>query len=136
MAILRDDPDPANLADAIAAVLPPAFQYPEVTAARVTLNGNVAVTPGFVESADALRAEFKLTAGSSGSIEVIYTDARPDADIGPFLKEELSLIQTLGDMACSAYDRKHFLHDLAERIKELTALHNASTLMLSDDASP
>ncbi|HEX7831679.1 MAG TPA: PAS domain S-box protein, partial [Thermoanaerobaculia bacterium] len=136
MAILRDDPDPANLADAIAAVLPPAFQYPEVTAARVKFNGNVAVTPGFVESANALRAEFKLTAGSSGSIEVVYTDARPDADIGPFLKEELSLIQTLGDMACSAHDRKHFLRDLAERIKELTALHNASTLMLSDDASP
>jgi PAS domain S-box-containing protein len=136
MAILRDDADPAGLADEIAAVLPPAFQYPEVTAARVRLGMNVAATPGFVESPETLRTEFRLTDGTSGSIEVIYTDSRPDADIGPFLTEELSLVRTLGDMACATYDRRYSLFVLAERVKEMTALHGASTLMLSEDPDP
>ncbi|HEX7832049.1 MAG TPA: ATP-binding protein [Thermoanaerobaculia bacterium] len=90
----------------LASILLPAFQYPEATAVRVRLGAHESVTPGFVASPDALHSDFKLSDGTSGSIEVIYTDARPAAAIGPFLTEELSLIRTLGDMARAAYERR------------------------------
>jgi PAS domain S-box-containing protein len=89
----------------LAALLPPAFQYPEVTVARVRLGDQEATTAGFSDALPILRTDFTTADGAHGSIEVAYTAERPVAAEGPFLAEERQLIESLGDMLRTAYDR-------------------------------
>ena len=90
----------------IAELLPPAFQYPAITAGRVRLGEIEYVMPGFTDALPILQAAFTTTDGQPGSIEVVYTEERPVADEGPYLAEERALINTLADMLRTDYDRR------------------------------
>ena len=102
----REEPDLQKLLNDLAKLLPPAFQYPEVTAGRVRLGEQEAATPGFTDSAPILRSAFTTADGKQGAIEVVYTEERPPAHEGPFLHEERSLLITLADMLRNAYDQR------------------------------
>ncbi len=79
----------------IAAVLPPAWQYPELCAARILFDGQVFSTEGYRNGADIQTAQFELQDGRKGTIEVVYLKKMPLAAEGPFLKEERDLINTI-----------------------------------------
>jgi PAS domain S-box-containing protein len=89
----------------LAALLPPAFQYPEVTAACVRLGDHAATTPGFGDALPLLCTDFTTVDGARGSIAVAYTAERPAEAEGPFLAEERQLIESLADMLRTACDR-------------------------------
>ncbi|MBZ5498358.1 MAG: hypothetical protein LAP85_18310 [Acidobacteriia bacterium] len=76
----------------IASLLPPAFQYPEITQARIVIDEESHATPGFREDGAALAGEIFIGEQYRGRVQVVYTDVCPQADEGPFLKEERSLI--------------------------------------------
>jgi PAS domain S-box-containing protein len=103
-------------------LLPPAFQYPETTAARLRLGQIETQTAAFVDSAEALRTDFTSADGLSGSIEVIYTKAHPPEMEGPFLTEERALINTLADMLRNSYDRQQAEEQLKTTTEQLRAL--------------
>src|SRR5262249_17346081 len=107
-----------------AALLPPAMQYPEVTAARVRLGEVVYATPGFLDTLPMLRAEFGLATGQHGSLEVVYTEARPQAGEGPFLTEERALLDSLADMLRTACDRRQATEALQKNADEISDLYN------------
>ncbi len=90
----------------IVALLPPAWQYPEVTAARVRLGDVHCATPDFAETAWVQRAEFTVGEGVRGAIEVAYLEERPLEQEGPFLAEERNLIDSLAEMLRSALARR------------------------------
>jgi len=92
-----------SVLEQLAALLPPAFQYPEITAARLRLDGFEAATPGFDGSADRLAVEF-APAGSPASIEVVYLESRPTEAEGPFLREERSLLNSLAEIVATAWE--------------------------------
>ena len=96
----------AAMLQELVALLPPAFQYPEITAVRIRLGPSEAVTPRFGESVSVLRSEFTTADGQAGSIEVGYTENRPPAAEGPFYREERALIDTLSDILRSDYNRR------------------------------
>lgn len=106
----------------LANLLPSAFQYPESTAARLRLGKTVVITSGFVNSPEALRTDFTTIDGLSGSIEVIYTKDYPPEKEGPFLAEERSLINTLGEMLKTSYDRQQAEQQLKTTTEQLRAL--------------
>src|SRR5438105_6750950 len=58
-------------------LLPPAWQYPEITAARILFSGREFVTPNFRASPWVQSAPIKTTAGQNGTIEVVYLEAKP-----------------------------------------------------------
>ncbi len=93
VASLSADPetDEAMLLQRVAEALPAAWQYPEITSVRVRHQGRNYVSPGFAESEWVQSAPL----GSDGRIEVFYTEERRDADEGPFLKEERTLIEAV-----------------------------------------
>jgi PAS domain S-box-containing protein len=102
-----------HLLQEIVALLPPAWQYPEVAAARIRFGDIEFKTAGFVISLWSQQVEF--SAGNmKGEIEVVYTQSRPPADIGPFVKEEASLISSLAEMISSALNRRYIQKALAE----------------------
>ncbi|MFN8176811.1 MAG: ATP-binding protein [bacterium] len=77
----------------IAALLPAAWQHPEVAEARLTLDERTWETPGFREDAEKQWAEILVGGAPRGCVEVVYREHRPPADEGPFLREERDLIQ-------------------------------------------
>jgi signal transduction histidine kinase len=109
-------------------LLPPAWQYPEITAARIRFNGTAVATPNLRETPWRQSAEFTLSGGQHGEIEVWYLEETPPEIEGPFLAEERNLINSLAEMLRSYFERREAqealqrAHDGLElRVKERTA---------------
>ncbi|MDP3596492.1 MAG: sensor histidine kinase [Nitrospirota bacterium] len=90
----------------IVTLIPPAWQYPEVAAARIRFEGLIVTTPFFRETAWMQRATLVTAKGMSGSIEVVYLEERPNEREGPFLLEERLLIDSLTDSVSSFLTRR------------------------------
>ncbi|MDF1576425.1 MAG: PEP/pyruvate-binding domain-containing protein [Bacteroidales bacterium] len=82
----------------IAEILPRAWQYPEMTVARVWFEGRDYSSQGFREGDWRLEKKFETIDSRKGSIEVFYLKAFPEMDEGPFLKEERQLIENLASI--------------------------------------
>lgn len=88
----RDQPTASLLAE-IAGVLPQGWQYPEFSAAHISLDGESFVSPGFVPSSETLSAPVMVRGIQRGQVEVVYFVPQPDLGAGPFLPEEETLIR-------------------------------------------
>ncbi len=116
--ILQDQTKSArDVIEEVAALLPPAWQYPEIAAARIRFDGIEAKTPGFRESEWMQTAPFSVRGGQAGEIQVCYLERRAPADEGPFLREERDLIESLAEML-----RSYFQHLIAD--EALLAAHS------------
>ncbi|MFP5379145.1 MAG: two-component system sensor histidine kinase NtrB, partial [Vicinamibacteria bacterium] len=85
---------------------PPAFQCPDIAAARVTMGPATSATPSFRATPWTLAARFETSDGTDGSVEVAYLEERPASHSGPFLAEEVDLLQSLADMLRSHVERR------------------------------
>ncbi|BFU96073.1 MAG: hypothetical protein NTNFB02_27950 [Nitrospira sp.] len=106
----------------IVALLPPAWQYPEITLARITFDNMVFTTPAFRESPWKQTASWVTLDGAEGTIEVIYREARPPEAEGPFLAEERDLINSLADSLSSYLNRRRAELALREAHERMQAL--------------
>ncbi|MDH3403515.1 MAG: pyruvate, phosphate dikinase [Acidobacteriota bacterium] len=77
--------------------VPSGWQFPESCAATVQLDGRSFQTPGFEESPWVMSAPVVFEGREVGTISVYYTERKPNADEGPFLKEERRLIDTIAE---------------------------------------
>jgi len=75
-------------------LLPPAWQYPEITCAKIVLDGCSFTTPYFQESYQKQTADIVINGEKRGVVKVVYTKEKPALNEGPFLSEERSLIDT------------------------------------------
>jgi hypothetical protein len=76
----------------VVALIPPAYQYPEITCARVVIDRQDFKTPNFRKTRRRQRAEIFAYGKSAGALEVCYLSEMSEAEDGPFLKEERDLI--------------------------------------------
>lgn len=98
-------------------LLPPAWQYPDITQARVVLDGYEYTTPDLKNETDKLTADIKIKRKKRGYIEVIYNKKQPELDEGPFLKEERSLIETIAKQLALIIERLETEED-KEKLQE------------------
>ncbi|MEW6648003.1 MAG: PAS domain S-box protein [Pseudomonadota bacterium] len=77
--------------------LPEAWQYPELTTARIRYQGREYLSSGFATGPAALAALIMVGPLEVGSVEVFYTQELPALDEGPFFKEERELIEAIAD---------------------------------------
>jgi GAF domain-containing protein len=96
----------ADLLQRIAALLPPAFQFPEVADACVCHGATIAATPGYADHPAKLTSVFHTRDRAAGRVEVVYREPRPDADEGPFLAEERQLLDAVAELVKSALDHR------------------------------
>lgn len=123
MRLLQDSDKPIEeVLNQIVALLPPAWQYPEITVARITFGEMVFATPSFVDSPWKQAASWITRDGTKGMIEVVYREARPQEVEGPFLAEERDLIHSLADSLSSYLNRRHAEQALRETHERLQAL--------------
>lgn len=112
--ILQDDQKSLpELLQEIVELIPPAWQYPEVTEGRISFGDLSFETGRFTQSKWSQTAEF-LVAGEHGKIEVVYLEECPAEVEGPFLAEERKLIDSLSEIICSALDRMRAHDELRE----------------------
>jgi len=84
-----------SLCQELANVLPQSWQYPEVTCSRIVLGEREFRTPNFGASEWVQAAPIKVLGTVAGKVEVGYLQRKPEADEGPFLKEERQLIDAI-----------------------------------------
>lgn len=85
----------SEVLQSIVELLPPGWQYPEMTAARITLDGHSYVTHGFRQAKHRQSAEILVDGHRRGVVEVVYLEERPELEAGAFLKEEEKLINAV-----------------------------------------
>jgi len=79
----------------IVEILPPAWQYPQITSARILLDGDSYSTLGFQQGNQRQKSNIIVKDEKRGFVEVIYLEKRPELDEGPFLVEERKLIDAI-----------------------------------------
>lgn len=102
------------LLEEITSILPPAWQYPEVAAARVKLGEVEFKTPNFRTSRWSQKTEFTATDGRKGIVEVVYLAERPPAAEGPFQVEERKLINGVAEALKGYWERKRLEAEILE----------------------
>jgi signal transduction histidine kinase len=90
----------------IVELLPPAYQYPEITSSKIILDDKIFVTQGFHETTQKQAAEIVVKGEQRGFVEVIYGESRPSIYEGPFLKEERSLLDAVAREVALIIERK------------------------------
>ncbi len=108
-------------------LLPPGWQYPEITAARIVLGDKEISTDNFAPGVHRQSAVFNTSDGTEGIIEVIYLEARPAEAEDAFFMEERFLINMLAEMFRVYLNRK----EEAESLKKSEA--NLNTIFDSTD---
>jgi PAS domain S-box-containing protein len=106
-------------------LLPPAFQYPEATCARIILEGQEFRTKDFQETRWRLATDLDTHGERTGALEVYYLEERPGHDEGPFLTEERKLIDAVAERLGRITERRQAQEALGKREKEYRQLLEA-----------
>ncbi len=106
-----------ELCQGIVRAIPPGWQYPDVCQAKITFAGKSYQSPGFQEARWVQSADIIVQDEPVGKISVYYTEERPVADEGPFLKEERRLINTIADQFGFYVLHKQLREVFRERMK-------------------
>ena len=117
----RDDIALEEIFQGLAELIPPGWQYPEITAARVTFEGHRFKTDNFRKTAWIQSADIEVHGQKAGSIEVCYLKKRPVIDEGPFLKEERNLLIALAKRMGKTAERKQAEEALEATNQQLDA---------------
>ena len=102
-------------------ILPRSWQYPEIAGARTVIGEHEFRTHDFAESAWMQSAPVKVREAGVGRIEVGYREEMPQADEGPFLKEERQLLEALAERLGRIIERKRAEEELGRLNEELVA---------------
>ncbi len=78
-------------------LIPPSWQYPEITCARIILEEQEYKTENFIETVWKQTSEIIVHDKRIGVLEVCYLEEKPEIDEGPFLKEERNLINAIAE---------------------------------------
>jgi len=97
--------------------IPNAWQYPEITCAKIVLNDKIFKTKNYKDTQWKMMKEIYDDSEQIGFLEVGYLEEKPKIDEGPFLKEERALIDTIAERLGKA----------AEYVQMQTVLHEQET---------
>jgi signal transduction histidine kinase len=92
-------------------LLPAAWQYPEISVARIVFDGRCYATADSPECVQKQSVNLVVKDQQRGSIEVGYTHEKPELDEGPFLKEERSLIDAVARQIAILVERREAAED-------------------------
>ena len=73
------------------------WQYPDITCAKIKLNGKELKTQNFKETNWQQVSDILVHGVPSGKLVVGYLEERPENDGGPFLTEEGALLDAIAD---------------------------------------
>ncbi len=117
-----------DILQSTANLLPPAWQYPEITHGRIVLNDRVYSSPGFRTGPHRQKANIVVRGKKLGFVEVVYSNKKPKLDEGPFLTEERSLIDTIARELALIVERRQTEEDKASLQEQLRHADRLATI--------
>jgi PAS domain S-box-containing protein len=100
-------------------LIPPSLQHPEITCARIDLEGRVFETGNWRETPWKQACDIFVHGEPAGSLEVGYLEEKPDSDEGPFLREERNLINAIAKRLGEITEHKRMEAALQEAHEKL-----------------
>ncbi len=88
-------------------LIPPSWQYPEITSAIIIIENQEFRTENYKETAWEQSANIVLQGKKAGFLKVCYIEEKPNIDEGPFLNEERFLIDTIAEQLSRIIEYKH-----------------------------
>jgi hypothetical protein len=101
----------------ICMILPPGWQYPEFTCARIRFDEKEYTSNAFSQTRWMQLASFETLDAKKGAIEIYYTKEFIEIDEGPFLKEERDLIDNIASLV-TGYLNAIAAHQIITKQKE------------------
>jgi PAS domain S-box-containing protein len=86
-------------------LIPPAWQFPEITAACIAVDGQSFQTENFRETPWMQTSEIIVHGKPVGQLEIHYLEERPASNEGPFLIEERHLLNSIAERLGSVVER-------------------------------
>jgi PAS domain S-box-containing protein len=112
-------------------LIPPGWQYPEVTCARITFNGQEFRTENFRETVWRQTSDIIVNGERTGAVEVCYLEEKPQRDKGLFLEEERRLINALAERLGRVIERKRAEEALRQPEERFSKVFQASSLAIA-----
>lgn len=119
---------PDKVLQCIVELIPPAWQHPEIAAARIVLDGRRYETSGFKEGHRRQAAEVVVEGKCRGVVEVVYTEDRPCPEDGPFLKNERSLLNAIARQIAVVVEHQQAEEERAHLQKQLMHADRLATI--------
>jgi len=106
----------------IPALLAAAWQYPDITCARVAMGDEVFATDHFRVSSWRQGADIIVDGKKAGRVEIYYLEERPELDEGPFLKEERRLLDAIAERLGKIIERRHLEEETKRQWEQFAAI--------------
>ncbi len=104
------------------ALIPPGWQYPEITCVRIVVDNQIFRSKNFRETKWKQTSKIFVNGKETGSLEIFYLEERPELDEGPFLKEERNLIDAITEQLGKIIERKRMDAELEKERNLLKAV--------------
>lgn len=134
--IERPDISLPEIFEGLVNIIPPGWQYPEVTCARLVFEDQILKTPNFNETIWKQSSPILVDRKSVGTLEVYYLEEKPECDEGPFLKRERDLIDALAARLGKTIQRKRAEGALQESEEHFRSVaQSASDAIITIDSA-
>jgi PAS domain S-box-containing protein len=107
-------------------ILPSCLQYPEIACARIILGDQEFETENFRQTSWRRASEIKAGGERVGSVEVCYLEERLESDEGPFLSDEIGLLDAVAERFGGIVERRQVQEEVQAERQRLQALVDTS----------
>ena len=113
-------------------LIPPAFQYPDITCARITFEGGEFATDGFRETPWKQSSDIVISGETVGTVDVCYLEEMPVMDEGPFFKEESDLVNDIAQQLGVMIQRESAQARLTQINSVLRSIRDVNKLIVHE----
>lgn len=100
-------------------IIPPAWQYPEITEVIITYNNKEYKTSHFIKTKWVLRSDIIVNGKKAGKIEVFYMKNMPRGPRGPFLAGEKKLLNAIAERLGKMANHKIIAQELKSAYEKM-----------------
>jgi len=115
----RRDLSTDELFQEIVELIPPGWQYPDITCARLVVDDTTYTTDTFEETPYMMRQDIVVNGEVVGHIDVGYLEEKPEETEGVFLKEERSLLDTIATQIGDIIKENHMKQERRKLLRNL-----------------
>ncbi len=115
----RHDLSMDELFQEIVELIPPSWQYPEITCARLTVDGAAYTTDNFETTPWMMSQDIVVNGETVGRIDVGILEEKPAEAEGPFLKQERYLLDTIAAQVGDIIREKHMKQERLKLLRNL-----------------
>ncbi|HSH69845.1 MAG TPA: PAS domain-containing protein, partial [Deferrisomatales bacterium] len=102
----------AKKLEQVASLIPAGWRFPEAARARIIVGERCYAGPGFRETPWGLREPLGVRGERVGVVEVVYLEEQPEADVGPFAREEVLLLREVATRLEDLLERRRVEEEL------------------------